>query len=155
MGRCVTIVLSFLLLNFLSHFISKTSLAYFLSGTVIDAYSKLSIGFNRKTVRQKRPNNKRVRLVLDGDGDVQVEMPGQKRILIGHVGHSAGKQGTMLGDVVTHVNGISVANKSSTELMVLINESKQKGDAIVMLTFNAERSVAEALKRRSDVIAVL
>eukprot|EP00546_Thalassionema_frauenfeldii_P008276 CAMPEP_0178916954 /NCGR_PEP_ID=MMETSP0786-20121207/12960_1 /TAXON_ID=186022 /ORGANISM="Thalassionema frauenfeldii, Strain CCMP 1798" /LENGTH=428 /DNA_ID=CAMNT_0020590415 /DNA_START=177 /DNA_END=1460 /DNA_ORIENTATION=- len=100
-------------------------------GTVMDAYSKLSIGFNRKSVRQKRPNNKRVRLVLDGDGDVQVEMPGQKRILVGHVGHSAGKQGTMLGDVVTHVNGISVANKSSTELMDLINESKQKGDAIV------------------------
>jgi len=123
-------------------------------GTVMDAYSKLSIDYGGKSVTQRRPNNKRVRLILDGDGDVQIEMPGKKRVLVAHVGRAAGKKGTVLGDVVTHINDTSIAGRSSKELLELINASKQQKNATSMrLTFNAECSVAEALRRRATVIA--
>jgi len=130
-------------------------------GTVMDAYSKLSIGYDGKSVTQKRPNNNRVRMVMDGDGDVQIEMPGEKRVLVAHVGYAAGKQGTMLGDVVTHINENSIAGLSSEEVLDLISEdldisntAKQQENAPTMkLTFNAEQSVAAALRRRATVIA--
>jgi S1-C subfamily serine protease len=126
-----------------------------LLGTVMDAYSKISISFSGAIV-QTRPNNPNVSTVLGGhwvSGDVQIELPGQPRIIVKHTGKDAGKQGAVDGDVVTHING-KVVN-TTNEFIRLIDSAKQRGESKIILAFNADRSVAEALKRRASVIAEL
>lgn len=122
------------------------------NGTVMDAYSKISIGYSG-AVTQKRTTNRGVRTVLgESDSDIQIELPGQRRVLISYAGRDAGKQGAVKGDVVTHINGDSVEGKDADSLLILINNAKQRGEEKIMMTLNAERSVAEALKRRAMAI---
>jgi len=121
----------------------------------MDAYSKLSIGYSG-TVTQNRPNNRNVFTVLGKhgtSGDIQIELPGQRRILVSYTGRDAGQQGAVKGDVVTHINGNSVAGKGADLLLIHINAAKQRGERKLTMTLNAERSVAEALKRRAISIA--
>lgn len=144
------------------------SLFLVLSGTVMDAYSKITIGFRNK-ISQRRPNNDNVAKIL-GTTDVSNQAMGcalrlcvmehfemddgyialpQARILLSHTGRS-GKQGAVRGDVVTHIDGESVAGKDANQLLVLLH--RKKGQGKVMMTLNAEHSVAEALKRRAAAI---
>lgn len=87
------------------------------------------------------------------DTDVRIELPNQPRVLLKHVNQHAAQQGAIKGDVVTHVGDKDLAGKSVAELLVRINAIKQQGHKTVFLTLNAERSVAEALKRRAMAIA--
>ena len=117
----------------------------------MDAYSKISIGFGNR-ITQRRTSNEGVRRILgEHAGDVQIDLQDQKRILVCHVGRFEGKKGVVRGDVITHVDGISLAGKSVDELMILLAKRKPRGKVVV--TFNAERSVAEALKRRAFAIS--
>jgi hypothetical protein len=144
------------------------------TGTVIDAYSKISIGF-RNHITQRRPNNINVANILGGGGiphqvstaamgcavglcvaeevtesdDIYIALPGESRVLISQTGRS-GKQGAVRGDVVTHVDGQAVAGKTSNNIILLLY--KKQGQESVMITLNAEQSVAEALKRRAEAI---
>jgi len=146
---------------------------YTWGGTVMDAYSKISIGFRNK-ISQRRPNNANVANILGTGGhptamalgcavglcvseqyeidDVYIALPGESRVLISHTGRS-GKQGAVRGDVVTHVDGEAVAGKNVGQVLMLIYSKRSNGR--VMLTLNAEKSVAEALKRRAEAIASL
>lgn len=143
---------------------------------MIDAYSKISIGF-RNHVKQRTPKNVNVINILgaadvgekstvgalgcaiglcNGDDfatdEVHIALPGEARVLISHTGRS-GKQGAVRGDVVTHVDGQSVADRTVSEFLVLLNDRFQHGNETVTITLNAERSVAEAIKRRAIAIA--
>lgn len=82
-------------------------------------------------------------------GEGRVELPGQPRVLIRHTGGTAGRQGALRGDVVTHVDGNSVAGSTANDVMTIL---QQKSGSAFTLTLNAERSVAEALKRRAMAI---
>jgi hypothetical protein len=143
----------------------------------MDAYSKISIGF-RNHVSQRKPNNVNVSNMLGGRGIVQnsaasalgcaiglcaagddfewdglhIALPGEARVLVSNTGRS-GKQGAVRGDVVTHVNGESMAGRTVGEFLNLLRDEQQGGKASIMITLNAERSVAEALKRRAAAIA--
>lgn len=122
----------------------------------MDAYSKISIGYTG-TVTQKRTFNRGVQTVLGGiggdEGDVRIALEGQKRVLVVRAGRDSGQQGAVKGDVVTHIAGEEVAGKMAAELFILINTARQMGQNKIMITLNAERSVAEALKRRAMAIA--
>jgi hypothetical protein len=137
------------------------------------AYSKISIGF-RNNVSQRRPSNVNVAKIL-GNGNVSthttssamgcavglcisehfaldevyIALPGEARVLISHTGRS-GKQGAVRGDVLTHIDGEAVAGKDVNQVMRLLHAKRDKGP--LKLTLNAERSVAEALKRRAASI---
>ena len=145
-----------------------------LTGTVMDAYSKISIGF-RNHITQRRPNNVNVGNILGMGGitdhassaaigcavglcvaeeeteadDIFIALPGEARVLISQTGRS-GRQGAVRGDVLTHVDGEAVAGKTVNEVLILLH--KKQGQKSVMLILNAERSVAEALKRRAEAI---
>jgi hypothetical protein len=201
-------------------------------GTVMDAYSKISIGF-RNHVTQRKPNNVNVIHMLGGgssstgntdgtdhggmltcggggggtttatatrsnggitssygtstlsvigcaiglctdSGDdynmdnskweegMYITLPGEARILISHTGKS-GKQGAVRGDVVTHVDGQSVAGRTVNQFLQLLRDKLQQQEGTtgtensatttILLTLNAERSVADALKRRARAIS--
>uniref|UniRef100_A0A7S4AVL3 RING-type domain-containing protein n=1 Tax=Pseudo-nitzschia australis TaxID=44445 RepID=A0A7S4AVL3_9STRA len=148
---------------------------YTWGGTVMDAYSKISIGFGTKIIQQ-RPNNINVESILGnkqsyvesaalgcaiglcmisdedyGDAnDVYIALPGQARVVISCTGR-IGKLGAVRGDVLTHVDGESVVNKKVTEVLDIIQA--KKGQGFTMLTLNAEFSVADALKRRAIAIS--
>jgi hypothetical protein len=141
----------------------------------MDAYSKISIGFGNK-VTQRRPNNNNVGNILGtepnavksaavgcaiglcvgsdedyGDySDIYIALPGTSRVLISHTGH-IGKLGAVRGDVLTHVDGEAVMGKMVAEVLEII-EGKRSQESII-LTLNAELSVADALKRRALVIS--
>jgi len=148
---------------------------YTWGGNCMDAYSKLTVGFGNR-VTQRRPNNVNVGnilgtepnvayaaamgcaigLCLPGDknvdvNDVYIALPGQSRVLLSQTGR-IGKQGAVRGDVLSHVDGISIAGKNVREVLTLLQTRQSQGGCI-MLTLNAELSVAEALKRRAIVIA--
>ena len=87
----------------------------------------------------------------DGDAnDVYIALPGQARVVISYTG-CIGKLGAVRGDVLTHVDGESVANKKVSEVLDIIQA--KKGEGFTMLTLNAEFSVANALKRRAIAIS--
>jgi hypothetical protein len=146
------------------------------SGTALmklQAYSKISIGF-RNTVSQRRPSNLNVAKLL-GNGNVPTQatssaigcavglciaehfaldeiymaIPGEARVLLAHTGRS-GKQGAVRGDVLTHIDGESMAGKDVNQVMMMLHSKRGKGR--LQLTLNAERAVAEALKRRAASI---
>jgi hypothetical protein len=84
----------------------------------------------------------------------------EARVLISHAGRS-GQNGAMRGDVVTHIDGECLAGMSAGAVLQMLlykqdtifsgnNETTAK---TVMMTLNAEKSVAEALKRRAMAIA--
>jgi len=141
----------------------------------MDAYSKLTVGFGNR-VTQRRPNNVNVGNILGTEpnvayaavmgcaiglclrddknvdvNDVYIALPGQSRVLLSQTGR-IGKQGAVRGDVLSHVDGIAIAGKNVSEVLTLLQTRQSQGGCI-MLTLNAELSVAEALKRRGMVIS--
>jgi len=148
---------------------------YTWGGTVMDAYSKISIGFGNK-ITQRRPQNANVGNILGSEPnvvktaavgcalqlcscsdddygdyrDVFIAMPGTSRVLISHTGH-IGKLGAVRGDVLTHVDGEAVTGKTADEVLEILQRTGSQES--VMLTLNAELSVADALKRRALAIA--
>jgi hypothetical protein len=152
----------------------KNSIFPIFAGTVMDAYSKISIGF-RNHITQRRPNNVNVANILGTAGisdhtnsaaigcavglcvseeerdadDIFIALPGEARVLISQTGRS-GRQGAVRGDVLTHVDGEAVAGKTVNEVLILLH--KKQCQKRVTLILNAERSVAEALKRRAEAI---
>jgi len=150
---------------------------YTWDGTVIDAYTKISVGF-RNRITQKRPGNVHVGNILGteetyvndtamgcaiglcfyGDeqkygkvNDVYVAFPGQSRVLISQTGR-IGKQGGVRGDVLSHIDGKDISGMDVKEALALL-QSKERQGKCIMLTLNAELSVAEALKRRAMAIS--
>ena len=145
------------------------------TGTVLDAYSKISIGFGN-TITQRRPNNVNVGNILgnepnvvksvrgncalgfcvsidDDPGDYRdifIAMPGRLRVLVSQTGQ-IGKLGAVRGDVLTHVDGENVDGKTAAQVLEIM-KTKDTQD-FIMLTLNAELSVADALKRRASAIA--
>lgn len=122
----------------------------------MDAYSKISIGYANTVTITKRSNHAGVRRILGGS-DVQIELPGLNRILISHAGRLAGRQGAIQGDVVTHIDGEALNEScgietSAAKLWMKMNAAKQRGSSSIHIYLNAERSVAEALKRRATAI---
>jgi hypothetical protein len=123
-------------------------------GTVMDAFSKISIG-PMGHITRKRPENLGVRNVLDGgtrsanceDVRIDTERP---RVLVRYVGPEIGRKGIMKGDVLTHVNGMEV-HGNVTEVESLFQTCRHTTPPKLKLVFNAERSVAEALRLRSSV----
>ena len=141
----------------------------------MDAYSKINIGFGNK-VTQRRPNNANVGNILgtepnvvksvavgcaigfcasgvDDSGDYQdiyIAMPGRSRVLISHTGH-IGKLGAVRGDVITHLDGEDVSGKKAAEVLKII--AGKDSQESIMLTLNAELSVADALRRRALAIS--
>lgn len=142
----------------------------------MDAYSKISIGFGNK-ITQRRPQNANVGNILGSEPnvvktaavgcalqlcscsdddhygdyrDVFIAMPGTSRVLIAHTGH-IGKLGAVRGDVLTHVDGEAVNGKTADEVLEILRGTGSRES--VILTLNAELSVADALKRRALAIA--
>jgi len=148
---------------------------YTWDGTVMDAYSKINIGFGGK-VTQRRPNNTNVGNILGfepnalksaakgcaiglcmssdedhGDcNDIYIALPGKSRVLISHTGQ-IGKFGAVRGDVFTHIDGEDVTGKTAAEILEIINAKRNK--EFIMITLNAELPIADALKRRAFAIA--
>ena len=142
----------------------------------MDAYSKISIGFGNK-ITQRRPRNLNVANILgtesnvvksaavscalglctsscdddNGDySDIYIALPGRSRVLISHTGH-IGKLGAVRGDVVTHLDGEDVSGKKVADVLEIIKA--KNAQECIMLTLNAEVSVADALRRRALAIA--
>ncbi len=120
-------------------------------GTVIDAYSKLTIGFNQ-FVSQRKATHSGIRNIL-GDCEVRIELPHQHRVLLASVTKEMGKQGAMRGDVITHIQGQEISRKTAAELRQILSQTEPDDTGKLCLVLNAERSVAEALKRRAMVMA--
>ena len=119
-------------------------------GTVIDAYSKLTIGFNQR-VSQRQTTHSGVRNVL-GDGEVRVDFS-KPRILLASVTKEMGKQGATKGDVVTHIQGEAISGKTMNEIQGFLEQVQPDRCGSLSMVLNAERSVAEALKRRAMAMA--
>lgn len=83
--------------------------------------------------------------------DVYVAFPGQSRVLISQTGR-IGKQGGVRGDVLSHIDGKDISGMDVKEALALLQSKERQGECI-MLTLNAELSVAEALKRRAMAIS--
>ena len=62
-----------------------------------------------------------------------------------------GMQGVTKGDVLTHIQGIDVSNKTSSEIEEIFSKLNQEANEAtrVSIVLNAEHAVAEALKRRA------
>ena len=94
----------------------------------------------------------------DDYNDQYIAIPGEVRTLLLHAGRS-GRSGAMRGDVVTHLDGECLSGLSASAVLEMLRyKQKQLCDPggatkTVMMTLNAERSVAEALKRRATAIS--
>lgn len=120
-------------------------------GTVLDAYSKITIGFNHR-VTQRRPDHKGIRNIL-GPGEVRVELPHQARVLLLNVPREMGQQGATKGDVLTHIQGQSVAAMTVEEVRNVLLLAVPEWNGKIQLVLNADRPVSEALKRRAAALS--
>lgn len=134
-------------------------------GTVRDAYSKITVSF-RGYMEQRRCSNRNVQTVLGGNEDIRIEMPRQPRVAIHSVGVwgiSNRQYGFKRGDVITHISGQSVENLNARQVIMKLKTMQQhhhrygraRQPKMVLITLNAERSVAEALKRRAMALEEL
>ena len=86
-----------------------------------------------------------------GGIEVRIAMPGEhKRVYVQSITNKAGRLGIVKGDVITHLNGEPITCRETMEMRLL--EYRNRGYSTIPITFNAEISVAEALKRRSEAI---
>jgi len=128
-------------------------------GTVMDAYSKISIsGSKKKKITRKRTENKAVFRVLNGGindtncGDARIEEP-RSRVLVASVKNEGGSKGVMKGDVVTHLNGEELGGMTAAELVEELRKHTMTdcANSTFRLVLNAELSTAEALRRRAMI----
>ena len=80
-----------------------------------------------------------------GKGYIDTEQP---RVVVASINREMGQQGVVKGDVVTHFNGEDFTG-TSTELAKLV-ENRYEGE-VMTFVFNADKAVAEAMKRRSFI----
>lgn len=123
-------------------------------GTVSDAFSKITVS-SRGKVDKKKTENVGVWHVLKGgsNGKAVIDRirPATPRVLVSSVKAEGGKKGVMKGDVVTHLNGEDFGG-TAEELNAAIQSEVNRGDSPTFsLVLNAERSTAEALRRRALV----
>ena len=126
-------------------------------GTVLDAFSKICVNkglLGNVTVTKRYAESKGIRNIIDvgspksrGKGYIDTPKP---RVLVASMTNEGGQQGIVKGDVVTHFNGEEFAGTAS-ELAAAIG-SKQEGE-LLTFAFNADRAVAEALRRRSLIVS--
>ena len=123
-------------------------------GTVLDAYSKITVTkglLGTITVTKRHAESRGIRDVIDacpsskknGTGIIDIERP---RVIVASMSREGGQQGIVKGDVVTHFNGEEF-DGTAEDLMALV-DSRREGETLTF-AFNADRAVAEALRRRS------
>jgi len=123
-------------------------------GSVQDAFCRLAVvgwGPRRVVWKKQQVQHDGVQTLLAyGAARIDMERP---RILVASVrGGEAGQQGLMRGDVVTHVNGKEILHGDAEAFMTDLQERLRGGSGgPVRLVCNAERSVAEALRRRAMI----
>jgi len=120
-------------------------------GTVIDAFCKISVTkslLGRVSVKKQHGQSKGIRSIVDvgsskpnGKGQIDTSTP---RVIVASISAEGGKQGIMVGDVVSHING-SQFYGSACDLVQKINSSDGE---LLTFAFNADAAVAEALRRR-------
>mmetsp|Transcript_19491 Transcript_19491/g.23397 ORF Transcript_19491/g.23397 Transcript_19491/m.23397 type:complete len:93 (-) Transcript_19491:70-348(-) len=84
------------------------------------------------------------------DSRIDIE---RDRVIVKSINQDCGRQGVMRGDVVTHLDDEEFKGNAA-DLVKAIEEKAKKGGGeqnTFTLVFNAEQSIAEALKRRSNV----
>ena len=129
------------------------------NGTVLDAYSKISIKkslLGKVTISKQHAESSGIRRVIDagssdnsktkGKGYIDIERP---RVIIASINKEMGRQGVVKGDVVSHFNGEEFKG-TAAELKELIDTSRYEGE-VLTFALNADAAVAEALRRRSLV----
>ncbi|CAB9520670.1 expressed unknown protein [Seminavis robusta] len=144
-------------------------------GTVLDAYSKLTVnavgrralassptGSPWTVTKKAQTSHEGVFHVLSQGqyqrhyGEVQLTKYGETppRVLVASVQGTAGRQGVMKGDVVTHIDGVALDNdeRSVESLVALLRAKRQDGQETVQVVLNGEASIAEALSRRAVVM---
>lgn len=140
-------------------------------GTVLDAYTKLSVApVSRRRLASsptpqepwtvsKKPQGQHpgvFNVLSQGQyqrhyGTVQLTTDQPARVLVASVQGAAGRQGVMKGDVITHIDGESLEGKTVNDLETLLR-AKREAQGEVNVVLNAEPSVAEALRRRSKAM---
>ena len=125
-------------------------------GTLLDAFTKISIGF-RGSVQKKQPKHKGVYRILNMDADddsfsnprIDVDQP---RILVSAVKTEAGRQGVVKGDAITHINGEEF-HGSKADFKQTIRSIAERGvRGPLELILNAEKATVEALRRRAAIM---
>ncbi|KAL3792624.1 hypothetical protein ACHAWO_008785 [Cyclotella atomus] len=122
-------------------------------GSVQDAFSRITVhkGLLGKThVKKHYSETPGIRRTIDqfsakhdGKGIIDVS---RSRVLVSSVSREAGMQGVVAGDVVSHINGDEFLG-TADDLRTMINEFEE--GRTVTFAFNADKAVAEALRRRS------
>ena len=133
-------------------------------GTVLDAYTRLNISaassHKWKITKKAQTQHPGVFHVLslgkyqNHYGHVtMLENANTERILVASVQGLAGRQGVMKGDVVTHMDGDELkAGTTVEDLVEMIQAMKETGQKTFEMVLNADISIAEALKRRAQVM---
>ena len=125
-------------------------------GTLLDAFTKTSIGF-RGAVKRKQPKHKGVYRILNMDADddsfsnprIDVDRP---RILVSSVKTEAGRQGVVKGDAITHINGEEFHGTKEDFKQTIRSIAKRGVRGPLELILNAEKATVEALKRRAAIM---
>ena len=137
-------------------------------GSLLDAFRRISVSSSMvfgSVVRHAEPPNGRfgpyvfrILRMDEWDGsecDPRIDAPGQPRALVSWSGAEAGRQGVARGDVVTHVDGVPFSGTAAELAEVLKGAAARGGERQgepLHLVFNADRAVAEVLRRRAAVL---
>lgn len=125
-------------------------------GTLLDAFTKTSIGF-RGAVKRKQPKHKGVYRILNMDANddsfsnprIDVDRP---RILVSSVKTEAGRQGVVKGDAITHINGEEFHGTKADFKQTIRSIAERGVRGPLELILNAEKATVEALKRRAAIM---
>lgn len=122
-------------------------------GSVQDAFSRITVNkglLGNIHVKKHYSETPGIRKIIDacsakhnGKGIIDIVRP---RVIVASVTREAGMQGIVAGDVVSHINGDEFTG-TADEMRQLIAGSE--GGRLMNFAFNADKAVAEALRRRS------
>jgi hypothetical protein len=122
-------------------------------GTVLDAFCKISVTKSLlghiTVVTKQHGQSKGIRDIVDfgsskPNGKGQIDTM-RSRVIVASLSAEGGKQGIMVGDVVSHVNGVQFFGTASD----LVKKITSRSDGeLLTFAFNADAAVAEALRRR-------
>jgi hypothetical protein len=122
-------------------------------GSVQDAFSRITVHkglFGKPRVSKQYTETPGIRRIIDAfsakhDGKGIIDVC-RSRVIVSSVTREAGMQGVVAGDVVSHINGDEFTG-TADELRTMISEFEE--GRTVTIAFNADKAVAEALRRRS------
>lgn len=125
-------------------------------GTLVDAFTKTSIGF-RGSIQRKQPKHKGVYRILNMDANddsfsnprIDVDRP---RVLVSSVKTKAGRQGVVKGDVITHINGEEFHGTKADFKQTIRSIAERGVRGPLELILNAEKATVEVLKRRAAIM---